>query len=296
MKCSVVIPTVNRSEAVRNLIADIALQSNSDVDIVVVDQSDTEDRELKQNFDIQYVHHAHPNTPHARNLGVARAKGDVVIFFDDDSRIHDPRLIAKTLDFFSRNPQYAGVAFQVEDRNALLNRENQKINSRIMQVGKTGKIFPFARGAHAQDVTAPRGGGMAFWRRAIMSVGGFDERYTGNAMREETDFSLRIVKQVGKIRYLPSLSVEHLGLARGGSRRQSRMDWYFDFFSNEILFQLTHASHFYLPLFFFRKMRPIVACMLYYGKGRPRAIATPLKGFWNGYRKYRKNFTRFTFA
>lgn len=292
--CSIVIPTLNRHQQVMRLVADMLDQTYTELEVVIVDQSDDVSPERIASDKVHYIALDRKSTPHARNVGVAEAKGGVVVFFDDDSEVKDRELIGKIMKFFSSELDYAGLALTVVDANAQLNRENQQTSKRIMTVSRTGKVYPYSRG-EAQDVTAPRGGGMAFRKQWITRVGGFDERYVGNAMREETDFSLRVVRAGGKIRYVPDLRVVHLGMPSGGSRTQNRLQWYVDFFANELLFVLTHFSRGALPIFFLRKARPIISCMVWYGKCRPRWLIAPSKGFWQGFRRFRSGMKPYGF-
>lgn len=291
---SVVIPTLRRQEILPHLIKECQKQTEPADEIIIVDQTAEKSEALSERKDIQYIYYSKPSTPHARNLGVRHAHGDVVLFFDDDIKLPDTTLFQRIREFFSKKTSYAGLALKIVDTNNQLNRENQGAHDRVMQVMASGKVLPFADGPE-QDVTAPRGGGVAYQKKAIARVGGFDVRYVGNAMREETDFSLRIAHTVGPIRYRPDMSIIHLALPRGGSRLAGRQQWYRDFFANELLFQLTHFPHRYLFHFFLRKMRPLFACMMWYGKGRPSWLVTPWKGFYEGYRRYKQHFTPTTF-
>lgn len=293
-RCSIVIPTLNRHQQVMRLVADMLDQTYAELEVVIVDQSDDVSSERIASDKVRYISLDRKSTPHARNVGVAEAKGEIIVFFDDDSEVKDRELISKIAAFFSSQLDYAGLALTVVDVNAHLNRENQQMSRRVMTVSRTGKVYPYSRGEE-QDVTAPRGGGMAFRKQWIMRVGGFDERYVGNAMREETDFSLRIVRAGGKIRYMPDLRVVHLGMPSGGSRTHNRLQWYADFFANELLFVLTHVSRTALPIFFLRKARPIISCMIWYGKFRPHWLIAPLKGFWQGLRRFRSGMKPYGF-
>lgn len=292
--CSIVIPTLDRSEIVATLLSDLSRQTYSAIERIIVDQSIAKDSTLEKRRDITYLHLQTANTPHARNVGVNSAKGEIVVFFDDDSRIEDDRLVEKIMKLFAEHP-FDGVAMTVIDVNAKLNKENQKIGKKIMAVTKTGRVIPNANGPE-QDVQAPRGGGMAFRREVILEVGGFDERFRGNAMREETDFSLRVIRAGHRIRYIPELRVIHLGAASGGSRTVDRKSWYEHFFANETLFQLAHSSKFFFPLFLIRKIRPMLACGFWYGHGRPSWIVAPFHGIRKGMIEYAQGFIPYDFS
>jgi len=293
--CSIVIPTVNRQDIVRGLVQSLKNQSYKGTEIIIVDQTTFPDASLAQDTDIVYIHQDVPSTTLARNAGVESAKGSIILFLDDDVEVPNTYLVQSLMDFFSKKSDYAGAALTIEDKNKELNKENQHMSTKVMAITWSGRVLPYAHGVE-QDVKAPRGGGVAYRKEVIISLGGFDSRYVGNAMREETDFSLRVVQNRGPIRYLPKLQIIHLAFQRGGSRSADRISWYRDFFANELLFQLTHFSRLALPLFFVRKLRPILACMLWYGKGKSVGFTTPFKGFYDGIRRYKEGFHPYHFS
>lgn len=290
MKCSVVIPTLNRPEAVYRLVRQCLEQEYDDFETIVVDQSADEHVALaglaEENPRLTYIRHQPPATTVARNIGWNAASGDVILFFDDDSELLNRRVIATHMADY-RNANIGGVGGRVVDEDAL----HAIRNGPVCAVTWTGVVYPFADADTRQPITAPRGGNMSFRRHIIADLGGFDEHFRGNAMREETDFSLRVVRAGWIILFEPEAAVKHLTLRYGGSRTKDRIGWYEDFFYNEMLFFAKHFPKSLLPLLFFRKLRPIIACMVYYGKGRPRALRAPWKGFIQGWKAARHSKT-----
>lgn len=286
MKCSVVIPTLNRPEAVQHLVEQLLAQSYADKEVVVVDQSKEENAAVAAlagtRTDVRYLRREKPSTTAARNMGWRDAQGDVVVFFDDDTELVGNDVIAAHMENY-RNEAIGGVGGRVIDDNDL----NTVHSGPVCAVTWTGYIHPNADSDVRQPISAPRGGNMSFRRSVIAEVGGFDERFRGNAMREETDFSLRVVRAGHIIMFDPKAMVRHLALRHGGSRDKDRIAWYEDFFYNETLFFLKHFPVTLFPVLLVRKLRPIIACMVYYGKGRPRALRAPWKGFIQGWKAAR---------
>jgi len=288
---SILIPTLERYQSINELVNQLIEQSYSSFEIIIVDQSKQENQLLqdlqKENQKIKYFKIERVGTCLAKNFGIKKASGEIIIFMDDDCRVENPDFIQHHVSNYD-DLKIAGVGGRLIDKNTHLNRET---TGPVCRVSKTGRIFPNANSDIKQEINAPRGGNMSFRRSVIFEVGGFDERLIGNAMREETDFSLRVVEAGYKIIFEPRADNIHLALA-GGTRSPNRIKWYFDFFHNEILFFLKHFPKIYLPILFFRKLRPVLVCMFYYGKGKPRALATPFLGFRSGYRAYLKKETR----
>ncbi|MFH0952232.1 MAG: glycosyltransferase [Patescibacteria group bacterium] len=284
---SVVIPTLNRPESIVELVYQLLGQDYPGYEIVAVDQSKISNQPLQRMAEqykskIKHLVFKKTGTTGARNFGVAKSTGEIIIFLDDDCRVDQDNFIAQHASNYD-DPAIGGVGGKVIDQNVKLNREQ---SGKVCWVTKTGKIYANAISDKRMNINAPRGGNMSYRKSAIRQAGGFDERFSGNAMREETDFSLRVVRSGNKIIYDPKTEVVHLGLTYGGSRQHDRLDWYYHFFHNEMLFYLKHFPKIYLPLLFFRKIRPVLVCMFYYGKGHPRALFIPVRGFIDGLRSY----------
>lgn len=284
MRLSVVIPTLNRAEALRRTLHDHLQQHADNVEVIVVDGSTQANTELEslaqQDPRLIYLHVENRGTCFSRNTGVQKARGEIIVFTDDDVQIDDPNFLQHHLDQYA-DPTIGGVGGRVRDLNHVLNKEQ---TGPVCTVTPTGQIFGRADADQQQDINAPRGANMSFRKTVIEQVGGFDEAFRGNAMREETDFSWRVVKAGWRIVFEPSAHLVHVGATSGGSRTENRLQWYRDFFFNESYFFLKHVSRVYLPLFFFRKLRAIVACWLWYGRGRWAWMQAPWQSFAEAWR------------
>jgi len=89
IKASIIIPTYNRGKLLCNILRNLIGQLPTDGEIVVVDQSDevcSELMEIAKNHSTQ-IHYYKifvKGLPHARNYGLKRAIGEIIIFCDDD--------------------------------------------------------------------------------------------------------------------------------------------------------------------------------------------------------------------
>ncbi len=82
-------------------------------------------------------------------------------------------------------------------------------------------------------------GGSCFFNREILEIfGGFDQRFDGNYIREDTDVSMSIRKH-GLLLSDPKMPVNHLHIQYGGCRR-SADEFYSNFLSNTIFLILKH--------------------------------------------------------
>jgi len=101
---SLIIPTYNRQEIVFQTLQYIKQQSISGFEVVLVDQTESNDSNLNNfkddGFKYKYLKIKETGLPNARNVGAENAKGDILIFIDDDS-IPDSDLIQSYMNLFN---------------------------------------------------------------------------------------------------------------------------------------------------------------------------------------------------
>ncbi|MFA6963138.1 MAG: glycosyltransferase [Patescibacteria group bacterium] len=275
MKFSIIIPTLNRYGVLKDTI-DLLLREKSLIEeILIIDQSEDVDKPFLDFVAkipiIKYFHLDVPNAPAARNFAARKATGELVLFLDDDI-IPVEGFLAKHL----KNYEDKSIS-AVTGRVVLPHEKGVFTSGKANHITKTGNIIVNWTSRDREEVNTVAGGNFSIYREIIAKAGYYDENYIGNAMREESDFVLRVVAAGYKIIFDPEAEIIHLAHKSGGGRQKSRIDWYFDFFHNEYYFFLKNFSHIYLLCFFWRKLRPILACMFFYGKGKAKALKTP---FW----------------
>jgi len=113
---SVIIPTLNRYEYLRDVMIDLEKQTWANFDVIVVDQSQPFNGDFYKQFklNIKTIQQKEKLLWTARNKAVKASKADYFLFFDDDSRV-EPDWIeqhVKTLDFFKAGIS-AGVSLSV---------------------------------------------------------------------------------------------------------------------------------------------------------------------------------------
>lgn len=92
-RLSVVVPTCGRPALVQDCIASILASDFPDFEILVVDQAPSQSlgAELATRFHndprILYRHLHPPGASRARNLGIRQARGEVIVFIDDDLEV-----------------------------------------------------------------------------------------------------------------------------------------------------------------------------------------------------------------
>ncbi len=197
MNASVVIPTYKRPGLAENLKKQIH-QYTPDIEVVIIDQSNSK----------------HPNTSVAKNQGIAKAKGEIVIFFDDDVEI-TPNTIKAHLKEYS-NSNILGVSGRViNDGEAI--PANKDVETGTMNKLGTSFVKNFW-GERRQNVVHPYGCNMSFRKSILETVGGFDTKFPPPLSSfEEIDLGLRVSK-IGVIIFSPDALVYHHRASSGGTR------------------------------------------------------------------------------
>lgn len=103
-KVSVIIPTLNRYEYLKDVMIDLENQDYKNFEVIVVDQSDSFNEEFYKgwNLDLKYFHQEEKALWLARNFAILRSVGDYIMLYDDDSRVDADwiRQHLKCIDYF----------------------------------------------------------------------------------------------------------------------------------------------------------------------------------------------------
>ncbi len=107
---SVIIPTLNRYEYLKDVLADLEKQTYKNFDVWICDQTDDYQSEFYQGWDLKLNVFQQEKKAlwRARNECIRRSNGDHLLFFDDDSRV-EPNWIEEHLKVVSPRRISAGV-------------------------------------------------------------------------------------------------------------------------------------------------------------------------------------------
>jgi len=113
---SVVIPTLNRYQYLKDVFKDLENQSYKNFEVIVVDQTDNFNEEFYKgwNFDLKYWFQPEKALWKARNEAIKSAKGDLILLYDDDSLVEKNWIEEhlKCLDYFNADLS-SGVSISV---------------------------------------------------------------------------------------------------------------------------------------------------------------------------------------
>ncbi len=102
---SVIIPTLNRYEYLRDVLEDLEKQSYKHFEVLIVDQSDNFSEQFYKDFNLN-IHLTHQKEKAlwlARNTAIEVSKAELLLFFDDDSRVDEDWILQhlRCLDYFN---------------------------------------------------------------------------------------------------------------------------------------------------------------------------------------------------
>jgi len=246
VRASVVVATYGRERTLCRTLAALLDQSFANLELIVVDQTPEHEPQTESFLadHARRLHHhreARVSLPHARNVGLELATGEVVVFVDDDVLPDDRDLVAHHVACYS-DPKVGGVAGRV------IEPLPPNAPAGVARVNIFGRIVTNFAGDSPVDVETAKGANMSLRREAIRAIGGFDPRYCGTSVLEETDACSRLRAAGWKIVYQPRASVHH-EMARGGCREAGRLDGAYWLFRNSALFYRKNKPRVGLPLF-----------------------------------------------
>lgn len=231
---SVVICTLGRNPLLVAAVEAALAQDHGRYEVVVVDNAPAQGgttRMLRHLSDprLRVVAEPEAGLSRARNAGVAAARGEVIVFTDDDA-VTDPRWLSEILDVFGSDPSGRVGAVTGNPMPALLNHRAQRFfearggfpRTVVPVLWALGEVPPevAALGAPGQGgplyplATARVGAGvsMAFRRRVLEEMGPFDTRLgagTRTAGGEDLDAFARVLRAGHVIIQTPDAVVWH---------------------------------------------------------------------------------------
>jgi glycosyltransferase involved in cell wall biosynthesis len=121
MKLSIIIPTVNRYNDLNNTLIDLSHQTHTDFEVIIIDQTPIGKAQIITNSEllIHYYHSEIPSASFARNIGIQEAKGEIVLFLDDDVLV-DSKTIEILVNQYICNENYSpyvGFGLAIKNTN-----------------------------------------------------------------------------------------------------------------------------------------------------------------------------------
>ncbi len=199
-------------------IADVVAQLPDDGELLVVDQSAGSELEstraaVQALADPRVRHMAitPPGLPNARNVGAAHTTGDLLLYLDDDVRLHAGCIAAHVAAF--ADPRIGGCVGRIVERVVVPNSSGT-----ANRLAFGGRIVMNLSGTEPARVQTLAGGNMCLRRQALLAAGGFDRNYLGTAFLEDADLSTRVRRCGWDLCFEPQAALDHLSAPAGGVR------------------------------------------------------------------------------
>lgn len=210
MRLTVAIPSYGRDGVLLDSVGALLALDPPPWELLVVDQTPRHDPATEaqlsawqQQGHLRWVRLPQPSITAAMNRALQEARGERVLFLDDDI-LPDPDLLA------------------AHDRAGRSNPEAM-VAGRILQPWHKGKVDP-AGGPFLFNSLEPRilkefmGGNVSLPRQQALALGGFDTNFVRVAYRFEAEFAHRWRQAGHTIVYAPDALIHHLKAERGGTR------------------------------------------------------------------------------
>jgi glycosyltransferase involved in cell wall biosynthesis len=190
-KISVVIPTYNRLSRLRQVINALENQdyTHDDFEVVIVSDGATDGtqrylEDLRAPFHLRPLHQANGGPAAARNAGIVAAKGEFIVFIDDDV-VPGPRLLTEHMK------QHKTAGREVAVLGPLLTPANYAMSPWVAYEQRTlvKQYDAMIRGDWAPTARQFYTGNASIRRSHVLAAGGFDERFR---RAEDVDLAYRL--------------------------------------------------------------------------------------------------------
>ncbi|MBI3624046.1 glycosyltransferase family 2 protein [Candidatus Saccharibacteria bacterium] len=249
------IPTYNRNQILLDTIKQLLLQTYESYEVIVADQTEQPAPDtlkaiealVKKDSRLRYFRITPANLPAARNFIIQKAKGQLILFIDDDIQVGS-QFIANHVTEHQVHPEVDVVAGRIVQKG-------MPLSNFALYFNKYGLPQGTFNCPDSLPCTYFPGGNHSVSIEALKQISGYYTGYQKNAVREESDAAFRLHNAGYKMFFSSKAALIHLSAPQGGSRIHNHQ---FDnprFYINDLLFALRTVKIYYLPLALFRRLR-----------------------------------------
>lgn len=227
MQVSIIIPTYNRVDDLSACLKSISGQATLPKEVIIVDDSDTADvqgyTESKQDefrnigVSLEYIRNsAGKSLTIARNVGIHNAKGNIILFLDDDV-VLDTDYIKEILTIYAQIPSVMGVQGLIKNlpkTNFVVSLFNQLFYLGHIEELRA-RVLPSASPTYP---SVPEGynlpvlcewlcGCNQSYRKEVFLTLKFDENLKRYSYKEDVDLSYRVFKTWPRSLYLAPTAI-----------------------------------------------------------------------------------------
>lgn len=219
VRFSVVIPTLRRGPLLRMTLEGLLACDPRPAELIVIDaDSERSAQEIVDelarrdgSWRLRYLTSA-PGLAQQRNLGIDEAKGDVIVFLDDDVQM-SPDLLKRLGAAYADEAVLGATGRVVEPEDPRIGNPRSVLRRWLPGGGREGQFTRYGYPRYLQTLDQSRDveymlGCLMSARRTAAQQVRFDEDLGQYALAEDEDFSYRL-SRLGRIRYVPEAVVHH---------------------------------------------------------------------------------------
>jgi GT2 family glycosyltransferase len=224
VKLSIVIPTYRREQVLVDTVTQLLpliTSLDQPTELLIIDQTEqhheTTEKFLIDSCKSGLLHWLRLPNPHltaAMNIGLLRARGEIVLYLDDDIIPHSDLLHAHIRAHSEHDEALVVVGQVLQPGQNTLVFKSDKSRSTLWR--DLDFRFNSVDSCWIENAIACN---MSLKRASCIALGGFDESFPPPvAARFETEFAKRLIRSGGKVLFAPTASIHHLAAGSGGTR------------------------------------------------------------------------------
>ena len=202
MRASIVVPTYNRKERLRQCINALLKQNFDDYELVIVDDGSTDGTEEMvkdlQKKNIIYLKQENKGPSAARNFGVEKSNGKFIAFTDDDCIVEKNWLKELLKGFDNKNVGIVGGNYVFHDEKGFISLWQKCNMEKSIEGGRFKKPQFF------------ESNNMAILKELFVSVAGFNPIFGPNDGSEDLNLNYQIIKKGFGLTFRENARVLHL--------------------------------------------------------------------------------------
>jgi GT2 family glycosyltransferase len=224
---SIIIPTRDQVHYLRHCIDSLlSLTSYRQFEIILVENNSREPetlayyQQLRELSQVRIVEHRQSfNYSAVNNLGARQARGDLLVFLNNDIEVIEPGWLDEMLRWASR-PEVGVVGAKLLHPDGTIQHAGIVIGleghaSHVFAGTKEGHCGPFGSDDWYRNYSAVTGACMAMRREVFESIGGFDEGY--HLVFSDVEICQRLIRHGYRVVYTPFARLLH---HEGKTRKQ----------------------------------------------------------------------------
>jgi glycosyltransferase involved in cell wall biosynthesis len=230
------LPTLGREKELVDTIRMVLAQDYKDLELIVADQTKSHTAEtadfinktIAKDKRLKYFQIQPQNLPAARNFILSRAKGEILLYIDDDIEIKKG-YVGSHVKSHRDHPEAVAIGGRIIQDKVPLSDHPTFFDELALPHGtfncpNSGEAASFPGGNHSIQT------------KALKKIGGYNTSYNKIALREESDTAFRLLRAGYTIYYDAEVPLVHLAAPYGGCRiyvHQHDNPW---FFVNDLFF------------------------------------------------------------